>query len=251
MEEQRDLIHCWEQNHCERAQVAALKAELFLTQEKLNKAMYDIDVQSTRITELELSLKNMESKRVESSTAPQLKENSTQLTSTALQSADDLIHEFEQNQSFIAQYLRQKTSIVDPYADCDRDKGGHCCHHHHERNEPFIVCNGECSVFIEQLTRELECCRKDVHCHLQLAIQQQEHHSVTLKVVNDKYRDLKTAYQLLQQRVTSLVYQLQLMSRSRPVMLGSPPDTQMSYSHHVPPEQAVYISAVQPQHNFE
>eukprot|EP00906_Rhabdomonas_costata_P026891 RCo038277 len=256
MEEQKELVQRWEQAHCERSHAAAVEAELALTQERLRTAQQECAAQSSRILELELRLKRAEARLAEAYRAG----TSGHLPpSPSADGAENLIYEHEQVQARIEQYLRQQCSTGDPYEEtAGRDRPRET--HTHDRRELFSFCSDQCAPYLEQLISEVDGYQKEVLQYQQLLQQQQEHHAITMKAVNEKYNSLKTTYRMTQQQVTALVFQLQSLSNCRPVAIlmgvpllpGSAAESLAADSAAGPAPSTVAVSTLppNPQHNF-
>eukprot|EP01004_Peranema_trichophorum_P005554 NODE_4409_length_1172_cov_45.477598_g3896_i0.p1 GENE.NODE_4409_length_1172_cov_45.477598_g3896_i0~~NODE_4409_length_1172_cov_45.477598_g3896_i0.p1 ORF type:complete len:284 (+),score=53.45 NODE_4409_length_1172_cov_45.477598_g3896_i0:99-950(+) len=248
---QQQLIQKSQLQRSYTAELASLKAELFLTQQKLTNARTETQQQATKILTLELRLKQMElsssnlittqPKTIPTTTSDGNNTIRTNPEEIAQSSLRDTIYEFEQKQSTIMQYLRQKASVMDPNTQ-EYTKT--------QTTEKRPYCAARCQAYIETLQHEIDTFSEKVNSYQTLLQQQQEHHTKVLKASQEKYRELRTVVQLMQQRISSLVFQLQYLSRTRPLMSG-PPEIPMRL-HGTPSHRTVVCSSSQnPQFNFD
>eukprot|EP00667_Euglena_gracilis_P014982 EG_transcript_15554 len=254
LQEHRETIHTWEAARGRQAEVAGLEARAAGLEERLARAQQECEAQASRIMDLELTVKKLESKLKQQADDYQ----SGRPRRASAPSQRDVVHDYEQAQATILHYLRQRACTLDPYDEPDPRGGGRQGDHPHGRRDAFTLCGPQCSRYFDKLAGEIDLSRKVIAEYQSTLQEQQRKHTITLKAVNDKYKELKQVNGVMQQRISCLAYQLQAAGQARAVSYAPVGD------HHVtvggahprgppppPAERGLQLDLHhQPQHNF-
>eukprot|EP00668_Euglena_longa_P032399 GGOE01041716.1.p1 GENE.GGOE01041716.1~~GGOE01041716.1.p1 ORF type:complete len:342 (-),score=58.55 GGOE01041716.1:118-1086(-) len=242
LQEQRDVIHTWEASRQRQTEVAGLEAHAASLQEQLAKAQRESEAQATRIMDLELTVRKLESKLKQQADDCQ---SGRPCRRTSAPSQRDVVHDFEQAQATILHHLRQKASTLDPYDDSEPKGGGRQGDHPHLRRDACALCGPQCARYFDKLAGEIDVCHKVIAEHQATLQEQQRKHTITLKAVNDKYKELKQVNGVMQQRISCLVYQLQAAGQTRAISYAPSGDHATAIN-----PRGVRCDLNQPQYNF-